>query len=246
MTALDSRNLVERRRSEALRLVDGDSDVGDRIAHAPRPYLLAQDAADVARQARLLEPLPARGRARVAVSPLDDGEWRVEVVSRDRPGLLARVSGELSRHDLDVVDATIATWEDGGALDSFRVRSVYPPEAEVLRDAIQSSFEWPITSDPAPDAQVDFDDAGSPWYTICEVRAPDQPGLLHTITSGFAAGNSSVHSARITTDSGAAFDTFELSDRNGRKLDGDAKVAIRAAIVEGVTPKRRLLGRRSR
>jgi Kef-type K+ transport system membrane component KefB len=246
LTGLDARNLVERRRNEALRLAGHAPAVAERIKHAPRPYLLSQDAADVARQARLLEPLPSRGRARVAVQPVGEGEWQVEVVSRDRPGLLARVSGELVRHDLDVVDATIATWDDGGALDAFRVRSPYPPDAEILREAIESSFEWPITSEPEPNAVVEFDDAGSPWYTLCEVRVHDHPGFLHAVTTGFAAGGANVHSARVTTVDGVAVDTFELTDRNGRKLDEDAKRAITSAIHEGVTSRRKLLGRRSR
>ena len=60
VTGLEARNLVERRRAEALRIVGDDKYVGDRIAHAPREYLLAQEAADIARQAALVEPLPGR------------------------------------------------------------------------------------------------------------------------------------------------------------------------------------------
>jgi len=246
ITGLEARNVVERRRAEAIRLSNGDVAVAERIAHAPRAYLLNQDAADIARQARLLEPLPGRGRARVAVEPIGDGEWRVEVASRDRPGLLARVSGELSRHGLDVVDAIIATWEDGGALDAFRVVGHTMTAADTLREEIEASFDWPLASDAEPDAQLNFDDAGSPWYTLCEVRASDHPGLLHAITTGFAVGRADVHSARVTTSDGVAADTFELTDRNGRKLGDEGKRAIVTAITQGVKPRRRVLGKRSR
>jgi hypothetical protein len=46
------------------------------------------------------------------------------------------------------------------------------------------------------------------------------------------------------TISGTAVDRFELTDRNGRKLDAAAEEAVGAAVRNGVTPRRRLLGRK--
>jgi Kef-type K+ transport system membrane component KefB len=268
LTGLDARNLVERRRAEAVRLAGADEAVADRIHHAPRAYLLTQEAADVARQAALLEPLPSRNRARVAVMSLEAlpgsapgsaNEWRVEVAVRDRPALLATVSGVLADLGLDVLDAVIATWDDGGALESFRVRGARfdpahlddeqiartrPPEPERLEEAIISAFDRPLTSPPNPDAVVIFDDAASPWHTLCEVRSPDRRGLLHMITVGLASAGADVHAARLVTADGKAVDRFELTDRTGRKLDGDVKDAIVVAVTGGVSPRRRMLTRR--
>jgi Kef-type K+ transport system membrane component KefB/predicted amino acid-binding ACT domain protein len=248
LTGLDARNLVERRRAEAMRVADGNHTVAERIAAAPRSYLLAQDAADIARQAALLEPMPSRGSARVAVTPLEDGVWRVEVASRDRPGLLATVSGVLSESGLSVQEALIATWPDGAALESFRVvpTTENPPDADALTAAIIAAFSRPLEAAPIPDAQITFDDDGSPWYTLCEVRATDRPGLLHAITAGFASAGVDVHSARVQTIGGQAVDLFELTDRNGRKLDESAKRAVVEAITGGVRTGRRgkLLRRR--
>jgi [protein-PII] uridylyltransferase len=248
LTGLDARNLVERRRAEAMRLVDSDHAVAERIATAPRTYLLAQEARDVARQAALLEPLPPRDRARVAVAPLEDDDWRVEVASRDRPGLLATVSGVLSDAGLSVREALIATWPDGAALESFRVAPTAgkPPDADALTAAIIEAFNRPLEAAPIPDAQITFDDDASPWYTLCEVRAADRPGLLHAITAGFASARVDVHSARVQTVGGQAVDLFELTDRNGRKLDESAKRAVVDAITGGVRTGRRgkLLRRR--
>jgi [protein-PII] uridylyltransferase len=242
--------------------------VAGRIRHAPRAYLLTQEAADVARQAALLEPLPSRSRARVGIVAIDgpsgsgDGsvrEWRVEVAVRDRPALLATVSGVLADVGLDVLDAVIATWEDGGALESFRVRRALldpaqlddeqiararPPEAARLELEIVAAFDRPLTSPANPDATVIFDDSASPWYTLCEVRSPDRRGLLHMITVGLASAGADVHSARLVTTDGRAVDRFELTDRTGRKLDADVKEAIVAAVAGGVSPRRRLLARR--
>jgi Kef-type K+ transport system membrane component KefB len=248
LTGLDARNLVERRRAEAVRMANSNRAVAERIAAAPRTYLLAQEASDIARQAALLEPLPARGGARVAVAPLDGGEWRVEVASRDRPGLLATVSGVLAGFGLSVQEAVVATWDDGAALDAFRVLSISGglPDEGALTAAIVEAFDRPLEAAPIPDAQIAFDDHGSPWYTLCEVRAPDRPGLLHAITAGFASAGVDVHSARVQTVQGEAVDRFELTDRNGRKLDESTKHTVLDAIAAGVRTGRRgrLLRRR--
>ena len=66
VTGREVRNLVEQRRAEATRLVT-NTPQRDRIEHAPRAYLLTQSAAAVARQVRLLDHLPGRHEARVAL-----------------------------------------------------------------------------------------------------------------------------------------------------------------------------------
>ena len=76
------------------------------------------------------------------------------------------------------------------------------------------------------------------------MRCPDRRGLLHSLTAGIASAGASVHSAKLVTVNGQAVDRFELTDRNGRKLDDDAKDEVAAAIRGGVTAKRRMLGRR--
>jgi Kef-type K+ transport system membrane component KefB len=245
VTGLDARNLIERRRAEALRLSRDGRAVADRILHAPRELLLMQDAPDIARHATLLEPLPNRDEARVAVRPLDDGEWGVDVAARDRAGLLARVAGVLADHGLDILDAVVATWADGGALDSFRVRGTSsrttPPDDRGLASSVTSSFDAPLESQPNPNAEVYFDSHSSPWYTLCEVRSPDRRGLLHDLAAGISSAGADVHSARLATISGTAVDRFELTDRNGRKLDDAMQTMVTRAIRDGVH-RRRLPG----
>ncbi len=258
----DARNLVERRRTEAISLVNGSEHVIERIEHAPRAYILAQTPPDVARHALLLEPIPVRNAARVTVSALAPDEWRIEAAIRDRPGLLAMVSGVLAAHGLDVLEAVVATWPDGAALESFRVQRTalepaqfapdaleraQPPQADSLETSIVSAFRQPLVAPPNPDALIVFDDAASPWYTLCEVRSPDRRGLLHTITVGIASAGADVHSARLASVDGMALDRFELTDHTSSKLDAATQDAIVSAITNGVADARAsLTGRRSR
>jgi Kef-type K+ transport system membrane component KefB len=231
LSGREARNLAARRAVEAARLAGEGTPAAERAAHGPRSWLLAHPPADLARQAALLEPLPRPGRVRVAVTPGPrPGLARVDVASRDRPGLLAAVTGAL-REAGDVVEATVATWPDGGAIESFTVAA---PEldAAALTRAIEGAFSRPLSSPPLPDAVVRFSDA-SPWYTICEVEAGDRRGLLHALAVAMAAAGADVHSARVTTVAGRAVDRFELTDRDGRKLDERARARVAAAVAGG-------------
>jgi [protein-PII] uridylyltransferase len=204
--------------------------------------VLREDSGAIARHAQLLEPLPSGSEARVQLVETEHGCW-VDVAARDKPGLLARVTGVLADLGLDVRDAIVATWPDGGALESFNVESDEVPDPAVLRTAIEGSFDAPLASVPLPEAIVTFDDGASPWHTVCEVRAPDKPGLLHSLANAFAAAGVEVHSARIGVDDGVAFDRFDVTDRDGRKLGDEMKDAVQRFVGGGVTTKRRRFGR---
>ena len=84
-----------------------------------------------------------------------------------------------------------------------------------------------------------FDDHGSPWHTRCVVEAADQPGLLHTLSVSFANAGVNVHAASVTTAESAAIDTFELTDKNGAKLDEAAKARLREVVAQGIRARGR-------
>ena len=191
-----------------------------------------------ARLAELLEPPPPRGNVRVDVVALEDepdgaGRFRVEVACRDRRGLLAAISTGLARCGLEVLDASAATWPDGGPVDAFVVRAPSAPDPEVLRRCLMEARKEPQAADGVPEAVVAFDDGASPWYTLCSVQAPDRPGLLQALATALAAAGADVHSARITTRDGVALDRFELTADGGAKLGADARERIVRAIEKG-------------
>ena len=87
LTGRAAANEVEHRKAEARAATSSDA-VRERIDDAPREYVLSQTAADLLRHAELCEPTPGRHDIRVTVEQVDDG-YRVEVVARDRLGLIA-------------------------------------------------------------------------------------------------------------------------------------------------------------
>ncbi len=232
------------RRDEALRLVGLDEHgVAERIRHAPRPYLLSQLPERIVAHARLLEPRPDRREVRVVLSTSHERGVTADVAARDQQGLLAAVTRVFAANDLDVIRAEVATWGDGAALESFvlepRPGSTVPEVAALLPE-IRAALEARIEAEPLPDGVVAFDDAGSPWYTICEVRHPDRPGLLAQITAALALAGANVHAAELETKGGTAIDRFSLTDRSGSKLRRDTKDAIREVLAEGARGRGRL------
>jgi UTP:GlnB (protein PII) uridylyltransferase len=242
MATEHARDLVGARRAEALALATG-SGTAQRIDDAPRAYLVRQPAAVVARHAELLEPPPGDADVRVRVRADELGRWWVDIGARDRHGLLAAVTGVLADHDLDVADAVVATWPDRTALESFRVTAVEPPDAAALERDVVRSFAGQLAGPALPEVQLRFDDAASPWHTVCELTAPDKPGLLHQVATAFAAARVEVVAATISATDGLAEDRFELVDRDGHKLDAHRQAEVRRFVHGGVTTRQRFLRR---
>jgi len=173
----------------------------DRLATAPDGYARVHSRADLLRHAALLDPLPRPREVRVATTPgRVPGTWNLDLAARDQPGLLARFTGVLAAHGVDVVQAVVATWDDGAALQAFVVRGATVPEAREFERALDRR----LLPQPIDDATFTYHD------TWCEVTAPDRPGLLHAITVAFALAGVDIHAASVTTVDGLATDRFDL------------------------------------
>lgn len=258
LSGSEARNLVGRRRTDAIVLAGGDEAVIARIMAAPRAYVLSTPEPALVGHARMLFPLPERGTARVEVRALDgvasavngavveldgtagaEGSWQVSIAARDQPGLLAAVTRALADAGLNVSEAVVAGWADGAAIESFVASSASCPDPASLVAAIEAAFPGPLEAPPLPDATVSFDNSSSPWHTVCTVSAPDRPGLLHALASVFAAAEIEVRSARIGASGGLALDRFELNNDDGHKLTIEDQAAVLRFVEGGVIARRR-------
>ena len=235
----DGTDLCDARRDTAQRLA-GDEPASERIAHAPRSYILANEPEELVRQARLAEPPPRSGTARVAVTGHELAQhWQVDVASRDQQGLLATITRVLTDARMDILNASVATWADGVVVDSFVVVSNTRPAARDLSTAIEAGLRQSVPPVAVAGASARFDNDVLPWFTACTVEADDAPGVLAGITAAFALAGVEVHSARIATLRGAVVDRFSLTDTDGRKLDEAAQERIRKALAGGSLRGRR-------
>jgi len=260
LTDRAAENLLHRRRAEAERAVNGK--LGDRaaasLATAPRRYLLAHPAEVIAAHLTLFDPPPSRHGLRVGVTP--DGAaggdaWRVDVVARDRPGLLARLAGALSACGLDIARAHASTWPDGLVADVFHVTGAATPEAIelTLRQSVAGELD-PGEVLAAPSARtgtlreearagpvvVRVDADASPWHSVVHVQAPDRPGLLYELLLELARQRIDVRLALVGGSGGQANDVFHVTDQAGNLLDRAAADRLGTALA------RRLLGATTR
>ena len=227
----DADTLAAARREAAQRLSTERAAI-ERLDFAPNAYLLAHDPAELARQARMIEPLPRKGVVRVSVTPDPEPDfWRIDVACRDQNGLLARLTQVLIDNDLDVRDASIATWRDGAVLDSFLVGCVKRPSSRAVALAMEKALHQSVKVEPMPLLELQYDNTILPWHTSCVVTGADQPGALQAVSAAFAAANVVVHSARVETHGRTVNDRFSVSDRHGRKLDEATQERVRSVLA---------------
>jgi Kef-type K+ transport system membrane component KefB len=252
LTSGAATDLASARRAAAVALLD-DERHRDRLRTATTAYLLSHPPDDIARQVRLLEPLPRRGTVRVGIEHVEhvghvghigDGDdlpdrWTIDVASLDTEGLLAHLADVLGSHGLAVDAATIATWPDGGVVDTFVVHGNTPPAAAALADDFEAALGRPLRASAVPALQLEFDNHSLPWHTACTATGPDVAGALLALSTAFALAGADVHSARIATADGVLDDRFALTDRLGRKLDQTAMARIRGLLAGTAAAGRR-------
>lgn len=230
--------LVARRKEQAKAMLE-EAPARERIDHASDAYVLANDPDEIARQARLLEPLPRRGTMRVAVTPLGEpNHWQVEVACRDDLGALTRLTTCLTDHGLDILHASVATWPDGGAVDSFVVAGALRPSARELAEAFEDETRTPLVTAELADLELQIDNSALPWHTSLVLSCTNAPGVLQTVAAALADCGVLVADARVSSADGRVTDRFALTDRRGRKLDDATIGRLRAALETGVRRRR--------
>jgi [protein-PII] uridylyltransferase len=168
----------------------------------------------------------------------------VTVVARDRPGLLAAVTGVLALRGLDVRSADVVG-EAGFAVDTFTVEPARGrwPDWERVGDEIDAVLRGtlPLAARLAEqdrlygrqrlrsarpvETAVTLDNAASATSTVIEVRAPDRVGLLHDVTESLFSLGLDVTAARVSTLGDEVVDAFYVRDQGtGGKVEGPERL----------------------
>jgi [protein-PII] uridylyltransferase len=78
-------------------------------------------------------------------------------------------------------------------------------------------------------------------YTLVDFQTPDRLGLLYYLLRAFSDTRVNIVLSRITTEKGAAIDSFYVTDEEGRKLREPERITeIQRALQEaagGLPPK---------
>jgi [protein-PII] uridylyltransferase len=223
------------------------------LERMPRSYLLSVTPELAARHFPLVSSPPGSSEVRTVTGPGElPGTYAVTVISRDRPGLLARIAGALSLSGLSILTAQVFTSEDGLAVDLFEVQGAFEREVDeerwrrfraTLRKALEDrlSLEHGVRERRAyyPQPRVEFplevtvDDEVSDFFTVIEVSATDRIGLLYDVTQALYEQGLDVHLAKVATYGGRVVDAFYVRDALGRKLeDPEHREALERAIAQ--------------
>ena len=230
-------SLAEMRRGQARELVS-DASLIDRIVHAPTTYVLAHEPDVLVEQVRLIEPAPNGRDLRVSVANGRTGdEFIVSVVCRNQKGLLSRLTAAIADSGFSVLSASLATWPDDTVLDTFVVVGK-SAGLEELKSRLQKSVRGRLRSRrlAGTPPRIEIDNTLHPWHTIMRASGPDRIGLLAVIAYALNSLGVVVHHASVNTAAGAADDTFEISDANGRKLADSAAAKIAGAVAAFCDP----------
>jgi Kef-type K+ transport system membrane component KefB/predicted amino acid-binding ACT domain protein len=238
--------ILERRRAEVRAIVSTQinpeirGNALERIESAPVNYLLSNDANTAARHAILITQLKRRGQVAASVLRAGNSAGVIDIATLDVTGLLARSTGVLEALGLSIEDATIATWVDGIAVQTFTVRSLsdWIPTAEDLETELTNVIDARLQSSPVTDAILSFDNTASPWHTLCTLCATDRPGVLHAVAAAMATCGVDIHAASISTEDELVLDVFQLTDSRNAKLTIAVQEEVRQAIARGITSGR--------
>lgn len=184
----------------------------------------------------------------VACEPHGDGQV-ITVGAPDRIGLLAHVAGVLSIHRLQIRGARVSTVGERAAQEWF-VRPLFgpAPDPSVLAGDISRAIDGTLDVGArlaARELPPQRGDVPSPMvlvhedadrHTVLEVRAHDEPGLLHRVASAISAADATVQGAMVDTLGSEVIDSFFLTDHFGGSLSANHALAVRTTVEAALSP----------
>ena len=172
----------------------------------------------------------------------EEGHTEVLVVTWNREKLFSKIAGSFAVAGLNILSANIFTRDDDVVLDTFRVcnERMEPVSHRVDRENFEKTLTDALgeTEDHLTErlaesgptlwekalgeaefpASLRVDQESEPGKTLVHVESPDRVGLLHALTQAISEEDLQISAARITTEKGAALDTFTLEDREGNPV----------------------------
>ncbi len=251
-----SREVVAARVWEAVHHEGARRAVSAHLAMLSERYLGTTSPQRIACHLRLAERLEEDVIATELFHHPDLDASELVIATRDVPGLFSLIAGTLAAHGINILSAQIHTRADGIAIDTFQVNDpLGEPVTEEARwrttlDALRRVVSGEETVEallakrrggrPPVEAvagppKISVDNHLSDTHTVVEVKCPDRVGLLYAITRTLSALSLDIGSARIATEIDQAYDTFYVTDRQGRRVEDQASMGrLREALEEAL------------
>ena len=178
----------------------------------------------------------------------DRGYTSVKVCTWDRAGLFSTVCGSLSAVGLNILSAQIFSRSDGIVLDTFYVTEVHGGGlvGREARERFEEMLRKALTRGPLDlqaliarqkiarplyqglpgeriKTRILFDNTTSEDRTIIDVETEDHLGLLYAISGTLTKLGLDIALAKISTEKGAAVDTFYVRDADGLRVESPGR-----------------------
>jgi [protein-PII] uridylyltransferase len=223
----------------------------------PFRYLLSQPAQDIIKHFSMEKELASRSVC-FRAEPIEGEMWQTTVVTRDRPGLFALITGVLWARGLNILSADIYTREPGVACDILRVERLPDPlhseelwskvESDLMRGLADPTYLAEILEakrkpsvlqtrcNPRQDDKVIINEDASDFYTLIEVYTSDRQGVLHTITNAMFELDINIQLAKISTPGAQVVDIFYVTELSGEKLtSGERHQEVKEKLMESLS-----------
>lgn len=185
----------------------------------------------------------------------------VKVCTWDRGGLFAKLTGCLTASGLNIFSAQIFSREDGIIIDTLLVNDAItgkPAEKEskelfekyldqtlngeinlpalIKKRRTVKPLYFPLEGEELP-IVISFDNESSAQCTVIDVETEDRVGLLFTIAQTLSELKIDIILSKITTEKGAAMDSFYVTEIGGGKLASQQRLntlerRLRVAIAK--------------
>ena len=181
-----------------------------------------------------------------AMEAASEGCWELTFLAKDRPGLFSDMTGVLALNNINTLSAHIYTWQDGTAVDIFKVTrpldalhsdEVWMKVSRDLKDVLSGNLSLIDRLDqkskpsilstarkPLRPPTVGVDNTSSDFFTLIEVIADDATGLLHRITLTLFTLGLDIRIAKIATKGDQIADIFYVRDLEGQKAEDKGRV----------------------
>jgi [protein-PII] uridylyltransferase len=168
----------------------------------------------------------------------------------DGQELLAKIAGSFAVVPLNILSADIYTRGDNVVLDIFRVcdpgfhavtdeRDQSLVESTLRASLANEKFDFAPLLERARQriakssrhgmdfpTRITVENKTDPAYTLVQIQTPDRLGLLYELLAAFGEERVSIALSRISTEKGAAIDTFYVADRATRgKITDSSRIA---------------------
>jgi len=186
------------------------------------------------------------------------GHSELLVVSWDRKQLLSRIAGAISLSNLNILSADIYTRADNLVLDIFRVcdtrhqavtdeKDFASVEKNLRQALVEEDFDFAtlleknlkkrssrLHNEHDFPTRINIDNRSHPIYTLVDIQTPDRLGLLHNLMRALGSLDVDIALSRITTEKGAAIDTFYITASGHKIRDEQGINEIKRALLKVV------------